>query len=179
MASVAAYDVTGCLSGCFGSPPDALVFETAARAGASPGVWVERARTPRTFAITALKVEAVAAGSEDAMGWGMMTTANSKPDPWSGRTYTGFRPGLVAGQGSDVYRHLVGYSGAVLATKTGGGFVANFKFAEDVWQWLRGKPGAAAEVADDLAGGAVGAVMLLGRGNVSRVTRQVTRIVCQ
>ncbi|HVL69864.1 MAG TPA: hypothetical protein VM364_21575 [Vicinamibacterales bacterium] len=36
---------------------DEVVFETAPRVHGSAGAWVEHARTPRTFAVTAVKVE--------------------------------------------------------------------------------------------------------------------------
>jgi hypothetical protein len=58
-------------------------------------------------------VSAIAVGREDHVGWGMMLTAKS--DPWRGRETTGFRTALTVGQGSDVYRHIVGHAGSVLA----------------------------------------------------------------
>lgn len=36
---------------------DEFVFETAPRVGSSPGTWTEHGRSPRAFAITAVKVE--------------------------------------------------------------------------------------------------------------------------
>lgn len=36
---------------------DELVFETAPRVGSSPGTWTEHGRSPRAFAITAVKAE--------------------------------------------------------------------------------------------------------------------------
>lgn len=98
------------------------------------------------------------------MGWTMMAVA--RQDPWSGRTTTGFKGALTTGQGSDVYRHLWGHAGGVLATRTFGGAASNYELAQDVWQWITGKEGAKAEVLGSLAGQAVGAAMWLGRGNV-------------
>ncbi len=40
-----------------GTATDEFVFETAPRVGASPGAWVEHARSSRAFAITAVRVE--------------------------------------------------------------------------------------------------------------------------
>jgi RHS repeat-associated protein len=129
------------------------------------------------FAEQLALVSAMAVGREDMVGWAMMWTA--REDPWRGRAVEGFKGNLTRDQGSDVYRHIVGHSGAVLAGRTGGTLAALKEFLTDVGQLARGSLGAPAEVAGDIAGWQVGITMWIGRGNTSWVTKRVTRIICQ
>jgi hypothetical protein len=112
---------------------------------------------------------------------GIAGKARSGRDPFAGARVDGFRESLSTGQGSDLYRHVFGFAGTVLAYRSGGLLVAAGVMAQDLKQLWDRKSGARGEVNDNIAGLKVGAAMLVGslHGNNQLTQRWISGTLCE
>ena len=115
-----------------------------------------------------------------AEGAVMMYVANYM-DPWQRKPTVGFHSYLLDEQGSDVYRHIWGHAGAILARGVGGDMMHRYQLGIDQDQMRKGYPSGASEVLGSTAGARIGELMIVAiRDDVSWTTfeEKVTQIIC-
>lgn len=106
----------------------------------------------------------------------------AQADPWDGRAgIRGFKDNLISRQGDDVYRHLFGHAGGVLAAPVGGAYLSAKHIAIDLVQLLDRKEGAFTELLNDAAGLAIGRTMnqAVLSGDYRSVTKEIKSIICK
>jgi hypothetical protein len=100
-------------------------------------------------------------------------------DPWKNATFTGFKTSISGPeQGNDVYRHIYGHGGAVVAGNPASFIGSAVHLGIDLWQLSKGKTGVKDEVRGSLIGLGVGAIMTGGGSSAQRVS-WISRIMCQ